>query len=128
VSNIPYEAIATRELEFVGADGKRASVSVTLGKPVRASQDWSCSYRVAVFDQTVERAIVGVDSMQALILALHVLPAELQLSNSSKAGGLWMGRTLGSVGPARRFSVPDHQPDTAIRCVSGFLALLSSLL
>jgi hypothetical protein len=77
VCNIPFEPIATRELQFVSGDGKRASISVTLGKPVRASQDWTCSYRISVFDQTVERAIVGVDSMQALILALHVLPAEL---------------------------------------------------
>jgi hypothetical protein len=98
VSNIPFEPIATRELELVSADGKSTSVSVTLGKPVRASQNWTCSYRIAVFDQTSERAMVGgVDSMQALILALHTLPAELQALEFKHGGRIVDGPDLGLV-------------------------------
>ncbi len=82
--------IATRHLQFRGSDGSHSVVTVTLGIPVPDPRDptrtWACPYEIAALGRIELRAIFGVDSMQALILALHTLPAELRALARDRGG------------------------------------------
>lgn len=78
---IPSEdLVAWRELEVVGSDDK---VLVQLGKPKAVSKnEMQCSYRIVYRDACHGMDISGMDSFQALLLALNMIPVELR---SSKA-------------------------------------------
>ena len=84
------DVIATRRLQFKGTDGALVHVSVTLGKPVPDPRDpertWMCPYQIRGIGDERTRAIFGVDTMQALILALHILPTELAALARSAGG------------------------------------------
>jgi hypothetical protein len=75
------DVIATRKVRFKGADGTLVDVSVSLGKPVPDPRDPQrtrmCPYQIRGIGDERIRAIFGIDTMQALILALHILPTEL---------------------------------------------------
>jgi len=85
--------IATRTLRFQRGDGSEVEVGVTLGTPVPDPRDpartWACPSEINGPVEHVIRAIYGVDSMQALILAIHTLPAELQ-ALARKEGGRFL--------------------------------------
>ena len=74
--------IATRRLRVSRSDGSLSEVSVALGAPIPDPRDpartWACPYEIVAFGKTETRAIFGIDPMQALILALHILRAELR--------------------------------------------------
>ena len=73
--------IATRTLRFERANGSEVDVTVTLGTPIPDPSDpertWACPYEIRGPAKHRTMTIFGVDSMQALILAVHVLPAHL---------------------------------------------------
>jgi len=71
--------VATRHLEFVSSSGASEAAVVQVGEPVHPTGGpWWCPYQVKA--QSFERtfAMAGEDSMQALILTLHVLSTELE--------------------------------------------------
>jgi hypothetical protein len=82
--------IATRTLRFQRRDGSEVEVGVTLGTPVPDPSDpartWACPYEINGPVKHMIRAIYGVDSMQALILAIHALPAELHALARQEGG------------------------------------------
>jgi len=73
------KVIATRSLDFVGPSGVSETATVSVGEPVRPDSQgpWRCPYqiRTASFERTF--AMAGEDSMQALILTLHIIGTEL---------------------------------------------------
>ena len=71
--------IATRELEFVCEGGERETVVVSIGVPVvgEDAETWYCPYRVKGMSFEKQRHTVGIDSVQALDLALGVIGSEL---------------------------------------------------
>src|SRR5262245_14205495 len=75
------DVIATRNLRFTHADGTSVDVSVSLGKPVPDPREPQltrmCPFQIRGIGDEKTRAIFGIDTMQALILALHILPTEL---------------------------------------------------
>lgn len=75
------EIIATRKLVFTRGDGVESDVVVNLGNPVPDPNDpsttWICPFQILGIGNERTNAIFGVDSLQALILALHILPTEL---------------------------------------------------
>lgn len=70
--------IAIREVRYRRADGREERIRVTLNAPAADVQDWSCSYSIAGFGRHIERRAFGVDAIQALVLAIHVLPIEVR--------------------------------------------------
>jgi len=73
------KVVAIRHLEFVGSTGVSEPAVVQVGEPVHpAGGPWWCPYQVKT--QSFERtfAMAGEDSMQALILTVHVLSTELK--------------------------------------------------
>jgi hypothetical protein len=72
------EVIAERKLTFVSTSGSQ-QVVVRLGRPVQDLPDraWICPYQVSGLGSDRVMAIFGAGSMQALVLAVHTIPAEL---------------------------------------------------
>lgn len=82
--------IAARELEISTSKRK---VTVRLGTPTRFpdGNDYYCPYQVLGLGRDRVFYGAGVDSLQALILALHNIGAELYTSNEAKTGQLtWL--------------------------------------
>lgn len=69
--------LASRELQ--GGDEGR-TVTVALGFPERDPQgpDWMCPFHITGLDKTIASAGYGVDTLQALIVALERIRIELE--------------------------------------------------
>jgi hypothetical protein len=81
--------IARRRLTFEIA-GEAREVTMILGEPRRISEtgDWSCPYQLLGIGRTNVRYAEGVDSAQALYLALEGISSEL---NDLSARLVWNG-------------------------------------
>ncbi len=99
------EVIATRELDIADS---RAKVIVGIGAPKKFpdSSDYYCPYEIRGLGNDKIRYAGGIDGIQALLLALQMVGAELYTSEEGKAGTLiWVGQhDLG-------FPVPDSISD-----------------
>ena len=88
--------IAERILTFHRPGKGVRDVRVRLGRPrpwpESLASDWMCTYQVlGLGDERVGR-VIGVDGLQALLLAAHFLPAELT-ARAKNEGGVcrWLG-------------------------------------
>ena len=78
--------IAELRLQVLRRSAKRKSaVQVKVGAPERDGEDWTCPIRMKGLVDSKERRIFGVDSWQAMILALRL--AEAMLQNEVRKGG-----------------------------------------
>jgi hypothetical protein len=60
--------------------------------PVPGDVDYSCRYRITWPDREREFQIFGIDGVQALLLAMQAVHADLLSSSEGKAGELrWLG-------------------------------------
>jgi len=91
-------AIASRDLTL---DDKE-TVSILIGKPeiLPGSDDWYCPHQAVGIGSGKVRYAIGVDSVQALVLSLSMLGAELYCSPEYEAGRLsWeCGNVKGDLG------------------------------
>jgi hypothetical protein len=82
---------AERRLEFHPAEGLVLAVTIRLGVPRRdrkyAGGNWVCPYDITGFPKTRRRWAFGIDGVQALSLAYHVIPAELRRLAQQAGGG-----------------------------------------
>jgi hypothetical protein len=89
------EAVATRRLEFIHQDGRKEAVQVSIGRPVcvdQAQGEWSCPYLIKAHSFQKQRYSVGGDSMQALILSLQTISANLvALARDHKGSFTYLG-------------------------------------
>jgi hypothetical protein len=78
--------IADLRIQLMRRGAKRKStVRITIGPPQPEGKDWSCPIRLKGLVDNKERRIFGVDSWQAIILALRF--AEAILQNEVRRGG-----------------------------------------
>ena len=78
--------IADLRLQLMRRGAKRKSaVQVTICAPEPDGNDWACRIRLKGLVDSKERRIFGVDSWQAMILALRL--AEAMLQNEVRKGG-----------------------------------------
>ena len=83
----PSVLIASKGLLFNRNDGSSIDVAVEIYKPEPVDdQTWACAFIIRGFEDDIVRHIVGIDSMQALVLSLHVVPTELRVM-AKRAGG-----------------------------------------
>jgi hypothetical protein len=80
--------LAERTLFIVAAGGKQIPVPVRLHHPVQHSCSWSCTYEINWPKKRKSMAIFGVDSVQALNLALQMVGSELYTSRYHAEGTL----------------------------------------
>jgi hypothetical protein len=83
--------IAKRELEYVAEDGTTVPVPVCLFSPQEDDRCWICRYTIGWPNGIESRAGHGVDSVQALVLAINSIGNSLYLSDYHKTGRLKWG-------------------------------------
>ena len=79
--------VAERTLEFRGPGNAPQEVKVRLGLPRKAGRDWVCPYEILGLGASKKRWAFGVDAFQALTLAFHILPVELDAMARQAGGG-----------------------------------------
>ncbi len=78
--------VADLRLQLMKRGTKRKSaVHVSIGAPQPDGNDWCCPIRLKGLADSKEQRIFGVDSWQAMILALRVV--EVMLQNEVRMGG-----------------------------------------
>jgi hypothetical protein len=76
---LPPEVIATRIFDLRQDDGSMDAVHLTIWKPCQDGRDWRCDYTFDMPDgNVIARHGFGVDSLQALTLALHRVKLEIE--------------------------------------------------
>ncbi len=79
------EVVATRKLSLVGEPGRE--ILVKIGKPhLSEHNDYLCPIQVTGIGEERVYSIYGVDSVQALELAMRSLGSELQRLNTQHQG------------------------------------------
>jgi hypothetical protein len=100
--------VATRQLDL----SVDKTVTVLVGKPEKFpdADDYYCPYQILGLGNERVRRAGGVDSIQALELALKMIGTDLYTSKESQSGELtWSGGKKGDLG----FPVPDVLRDLA---------------
>jgi hypothetical protein len=86
------DVLAERRLEAIGADGSRTAVTLSIGRPFPdplPGGDWCCCFRVSGLGDGGVRAAFGVDSLQALLLAIYRIQLELAAADGVRLE--WLG-------------------------------------
>jgi hypothetical protein len=92
--------IAERSFQVSGSEV--TEVSVRIFSPERHEQNWSCQYEIDWPDKIVVRKIYGLDSAQALVLAIYMIGTDLYSSSYHEQGRLTLDGKKGAFG----FPVP----------------------
>ena len=93
------EVLAEREIMFRGEDGTELPCKVRIGRPeLRSEHDWVCPYDVSVGNSRKSFGIYGVDSIQAVVLALKTLDVEIEArAKELDMKPTWLGEDSSSV-------------------------------
>src|SRR5262245_51366611 len=91
--------IATRVLKLHRPAGN-VEVPIRIFAPERVAVDWSCEFEIDWPDQTIAMKAGGVDSVQALLLAMQMIGAFLYSSDHHKSGDLMWDK------PGRGYGFP----------------------
>lgn len=60
-----------------------------------SSGTWACDYEISGADLDLSAAMYGVDSYQALMLTMQIIPSFIETSEAFKAGKIaWLDRPL----------------------------------
>lgn len=90
MSNEPGDRAVFVERTFEAASG---DIVCRFYRPRPDGENFRCDYEIAWPDRRRARYAMGVDSAQALVLAMEVVHADLLSSPERKAGGLtWLGQ------------------------------------
>lgn len=101
--------ILNRTLVYTSSD-KNFNVNITVSLPIRGKRDWSCAYEITWPDKPRRGFGYGIDSAQAMILALQAIGTDLYTSDYHRSGQLrW-----GAPGSGYGFPVPSTIRDLLI--------------
>lgn len=95
------EVMAVRTLDLLAPEGVAiGAVTIKIGKPVDLELGLSyCPYQISGIGEENIRHAIGVDAVQALILALTKIGTDLYTSPEWKSGRLtWMRDASGNMG------------------------------
>jgi|SRR5690242_16778541 len=98
--------IAARELKKY--DGKKVEILIGKPRPMADGQDYFCPYKIDGVGNGRVSYAMGIDGIQALLLALQKIGADLYTSKEMQQGELeWMGGGERDLG----FPLPDSIKD-----------------
>jgi hypothetical protein len=80
--------IAERNLRTNTSSNSSETIQVRLFAPIENNQDWSCNYEILWPSGKRTQKIHGIDSMQALVLAMHMIGSDLYASKYHENGTL----------------------------------------
>ncbi|MBB4019702.1 hypothetical protein GGR16_004757 [Chelatococcus caeni] len=79
--------IITHELFLRTEEGEK-TIGISVHKPVAAGPSWSCRYEIDWPEGKQDRKAVGFDALQALVLALQMIGADIYTSAYHREGRL----------------------------------------
>jgi len=80
------EVLASRTVKYQSPLCPSGELTVQIGQPVPDGEGaWVCPFQIGGVPDEPVRGIFGVDAFQALILALHIIPTELQAAAREQA-------------------------------------------
>lgn len=89
------EVILQRAYDVETREGASREIAVRIGRPTRdlaEGGDWKCGYIVDGLGRDISGVAYGVDSLQALLLCLRRIAAELDhVSRELNATLTWLG-------------------------------------
>jgi hypothetical protein len=66
-------------------------VPITIDTPRQGERDWSCTYEIGWPDETRRHTMYGIDAMQAMLIALKIIGAEIYTSDLHRSDRLrWL--------------------------------------
>lgn len=73
-------AVASREMQLRFEDGRTETFLVRVGMPYEYGDgfDWCCPYEIGTESNRKLRGIFGIDSIQALELAMNIIKVEIE--------------------------------------------------
>lgn len=85
------EAIAHRAI-VLRRGAEQSEIRISIGRPEKDGRDWRCAVRIEGLGPAMEHVARGVDSVQALLLAIAMVTVQLE-SRVREAGGTieWLG-------------------------------------
>jgi hypothetical protein len=91
--------VASRKLTVLGDDKKEIMVLIGMPEPYLDTSDYYCPFQIqGIGSERIEYA-VGIDSVQAMLLAFKRIPVLLLLLNKELEGRLrWEGDESGDLG------------------------------
>jgi hypothetical protein len=98
--------IAERHIALLTGDQQKM-IAIRIFAPVPHDDSWDCRYEIDWPEGTQLMVAGGFDSAQALIIALHMIGADLNSSNYHKESRLIWGETGAGLG----FPVPANVRD-----------------
>jgi hypothetical protein len=91
------DVVVSRTVEAVRPDGSRTEVEISIGRPFPdplPGGDWCCTFRITGLGDDTVRAAFGVDTLQALLLALYKVRLELaERAETASVRLEWLGRS-----------------------------------
>ncbi len=88
--------VAQRELEFIHENGTVLAVPACVFSPEKNEKDWGCRYTIGWPNGIESRIAYGIDSVQALVLAIQSIGNSLYSSDYHKTGRLkWVDPNQG---------------------------------
>lgn len=89
---MPDDIIAQRTYTLDHEGGARIEVSIF--KPVPDGDDYKCRYEIREDGELVRQShAMGIDGLQAMLLAVQALGAEILFSDEGKEGRIyWLGQ------------------------------------
>jgi hypothetical protein len=100
------QVVAERELEF-HSDNAVGSGYARLFLPYYEGPNWRCDYEIVWPGFEHKSGACGVDSWQALQLAMQIIPVEISASDGFKAGKLaWLEGKIDSEADLVRWLAP----------------------
>jgi hypothetical protein len=91
--------IASRSLNYRSATGD-VPVPVSIHAPEKSGDGWICRFAIGWPDGAAERWGAGSDAVQAIIIAMQMIGAEIYASAYHRSGG------LGWLSPGRGYGFP----------------------
>ncbi|MEA2974962.1 MAG: hypothetical protein QOF19_482 [Alphaproteobacteria bacterium] len=84
--------VATRTL-ISNANGQKIEIPIRLYAPEKAKGDWICRFEIGWPEGVIERWGLGIDAIQAMLIAMQMIAAQVYTSAYHKAGQLtWLER------------------------------------
>jgi hypothetical protein len=85
------EVIAHRSVDFRRGD-EQWEVQVRIGRPEQEKEDWKCAVLIEGLGPATEHVARGVDSVQALLLAVVMVTVQLESRVRAEGGTIeWLG-------------------------------------
>jgi hypothetical protein len=95
-----YPIIASRALKCVSPSGEKGGVIVEISIPkmIGKSRDWTCDCRISGIEEIKTKTVHGVDSLQCLILATHMVRVQLAFLEKKGFSFSWLGSAGTGIG------------------------------